>query len=222
MDWRKPACAAAQHQEQCVALADQVRGWPCLLPCGSGGAAAPQSRPQALWGPLVYLVRRNEGTFQCKTSKLIGIHDLSSPGTWRCVFISVLLLRNANTFYCDDARNDSLGIHRYAVFCFERIIHILVPVSLWRCELWKLSSLVSCWASLPALPNVMRKHLLLRCWYSERAACSPVCLGAAALRKQGRCLLGPLWREPPLENGPVLLETLRSRCEPLLGCVFMD
>ena len=48
MDWRKPACAAAQHQEQCVALADQVRGWPCLLPCGSGGAAAPQSRPQAL------------------------------------------------------------------------------------------------------------------------------------------------------------------------------
>ena len=29
----------------------------------------------------MYLVRRNEGTFDCKTVKLIDIHDLSSSGT---------------------------------------------------------------------------------------------------------------------------------------------
>lgn len=33
VDWRKPTCATVQHQEQCVALVDQVRGWFCLLPC---------------------------------------------------------------------------------------------------------------------------------------------------------------------------------------------
>ena len=32
--------------------------------------------------------------------------------------MSVLLLRNTNRFYCDDARSDSLGIHHYAVFFY--------------------------------------------------------------------------------------------------------
>lgn len=63
---------------------------------------------------------------------------LSSPGTWRCVFISVLLLRNANTFYCDDAGNDSLGIHRYAVFALKNYSHFGSCLAV---EMWTLKTL---------------------------------------------------------------------------------
>ena len=43
VDWRKPACATVQRQEQCVALVDQVRRWSRALACRSGGAAACKS-----------------------------------------------------------------------------------------------------------------------------------------------------------------------------------
>ena len=125
----------------------------------------------------MYLVGRNEGTFQCKTLKLIGIHDLSSSGTWRSVFISVLLLRNTNTFYCDDAGNESLGIHRYAMF---------FALKEWF-TFWSLSRCgdVNFEKSLPSwLVGPVPQHSQTRLGSTrfaalcrQRAACSPVSLG---------------------------------------------